>query len=151
MTTTKSTPQGKRAEKKTLTVCLSQPKIAQRPQIIHIGSVQGDTDVVCISAQFRFKPFYNGADNNELKFAVSGVQLNVETLVGKTYEINKICRVIGSNEIIVELQTTSTKPKSVDFNFDEIVYKPGERFKFQLMTPSGNEAIKNHCANIYVV
>lgn len=141
---------GSKKNYKTLNICLSQPKISKKPQMVYIGSLHTAQDIVCLSAVFQFKPFFNGQDNNELKFSINGFQLSIESLVGQNYEITKICRVVGSVEIIVEVRATAGKPKPIDHVFEPIIYKMGDKFKIQLMSEN-NSGLETICQNIYVV
>lgn len=137
--TTQNKPQTKKFVKKSISICLSQPKIAQKPQLIFLGTLNDNDDIICLSAQFNFTSFLNGQDNKELKFAVNGLQLFIESYNGQNYEITKICRVIGSQEIIVEINKTAGKPKPVHFDFEPVIYKIGDRYKFQLLNKNHTE------------
>lgn len=148
--TTQNKPLTKKFVKKSLSICLSQPKIAQKPQLIFLGTTENKGDIIGLSANFIFKSFLNGQENNELKFAIKGLQLFIECYSGQNYEITKICRVIGSQEIIVEINKTAGKPKPVNFDFEPVVYKIGDRFKFQLLNENHTEW-KRICQNVYVV
>lgn len=148
--TTPTKPQKKSFIKKALTICLSQPKIAQKPQLIFLCATEDNENVIGVSAVFQSKSFLNGSDNTELKFAVKGIQLHIENYGSSKYEISKICRVIGSQELIVEIKPTQSKPKPVNYDFEPIIYKIGDRFKFEILKDNQTEPEKI-CQNIYVV
>lgn len=148
--TTQNKPKKNKLVKKTLSICLSQPKIAQKPQLIFLSTLDNNDDIIGLSAHFNFTSFLNGQDNNELKFAVNGLTLFIESYGEQNYEITKICRVIGSQEIIVEINKTAEKPKPVNFDFEPVIYKIGDRFKFQLLNENHTEWARV-CQNIYVV
>ncbi|MBU2527395.1 MAG: hypothetical protein KKC03_12425 [Bacteroidetes bacterium] len=131
---------------------LEDEKIIKKHQLLHIGIENNDQDVFAIAAKVKFTKVPPKKDSQGLReYEIESFNLEMRPLCGQVYEFVKCCKVIGSKELIVELQPAGANPcLKTDWNFDPIRYQSGEKLRFSTMMSNSSLKIGSRICQIFI-